>query len=262
VGGVTITADIQRPIGGCATPCPVIILVHGGAWRMGSKGDLTTLLARPTKLAPLLGSGYGFVVLVVDYRMACNPLHPPDGVRVELCGYPFPAAEQDVQAAVDWAHKNIATYGGDPNRITMLGFSAGAQIALDIATAGHGLVAVGAWSPPIDFAACANVCPAMTNYVGCSPMTCPSAWAAATAKNFVTPATPPTFIANSTQETIPLAWAQEFSDALRANGVPVEFQTIVGTLHAEQYMTAVLADGRTVLEHTLDFLKRTSRAAR
>lgn len=87
-----------------AGPLPVILFVHGGSWNSGSPADYG-FVARG--LAP-----EGFVVVLAGYR-----LHP----RVH-----FPAMLEDTAAAVAWTRANVARHGGDPNRIVLMGHSAGA----------------------------------------------------------------------------------------------------------------------------------------
>jgi len=83
---------------------PVIIFVHGGSWASGSPDDYD-FIARA--LVP-----EGFVVALAGYR-----LHP----KVE-----FPAMLEDTASAIAWVKANIATHGGDPERIILAGHSAGA----------------------------------------------------------------------------------------------------------------------------------------
>ena len=94
-------------------PLPVILFIHGGSWNSGSPDDYS-FIARA--LAP-----EGFIVVLAGYR-----LHPH--VR-------FPAMLEDTAAAVAWTRTNIARHGGDPDRIVLMGHSAGAynvvQAALD-----------------------------------------------------------------------------------------------------------------------------------
>ena len=83
---------------------PVILFVHGGSWNSGSPADYG-FVARG--LAP-----EGFVVVLAGYR-----LHP----RVR-----FPAMLEDTAAAIAWTRENVARHGGDPDRIVLMGHSAGA----------------------------------------------------------------------------------------------------------------------------------------
>ena len=87
-----------------AGPLPVIMFVHGGSWNSGSPDDYG-FVARA--LAP-----EGFVVVLAGYR-----LHPSAH---------FPAMLEDTAAAVAWTRANIARHGGDPDRIVLMGHSAGA----------------------------------------------------------------------------------------------------------------------------------------
>ncbi|MBA4104159.1 MAG: alpha/beta hydrolase [Pirellula sp.] len=86
---------------------PVAFWIHGGGWETGDK---TQVDAKPKYFAD-----QGYVLVSVNYR-----LRP----QVEM-----ETIFQDVAKALGWTHKNIAQYGGDPNRIIVMGHSAGAQLA-------------------------------------------------------------------------------------------------------------------------------------
>jgi acetyl esterase/lipase len=86
---------------------PVLIFIHGGSWRSGDRANY-----------PALGNRFakeGIAVVVPSYRL--------------MPGAPHPAQVEDATAAVDWVLKNIAQYGGDPNRIYLSGHSAGGHLA-------------------------------------------------------------------------------------------------------------------------------------
>jgi arylformamidase len=88
---------------------PILIFVHGGAWRSGLAKDF----ADSAEL--FVNAGAHFVV--------------PDFVNViEAGGSLMPMAEQ-VRRAVAWVYKNAAGFGGDPNRIHIAGRSSGAHLA-------------------------------------------------------------------------------------------------------------------------------------
>jgi acetyl esterase/lipase len=86
---------------------PVIVFFYGGSWKSGER-DLYDFAGRAL-------AEQGFVVVIPDYRLVPQ-------VR-------FPAFVEDGAAAVAWAEKNVARFGGDPARITLSGHSAGAHIA-------------------------------------------------------------------------------------------------------------------------------------
>jgi acetyl esterase/lipase len=97
--------DIRRATSRQAeVPVPVVIVFHGGGLVGGSK-DAT---ANPADYFASLG----FIGVNSNYRLA------PD--------HPWPAGPLDVGRAVTWLSENIAEYGGDPNRIFVLGISSGA----------------------------------------------------------------------------------------------------------------------------------------
>jgi triacylglycerol lipase len=91
---------------------PVLLFVHGGGFTRGDKhgpfypDNITAWAAK-----------HGMVGVNIDYRLA--PANP------------WPAAVEDIAAAVAWVHANIAQYGGDPDRIVLWGHSAGANDVAD-----------------------------------------------------------------------------------------------------------------------------------
>lgn len=90
------------------TGAPVLVMVHGGAWMIGSKGNDAVVL---NKVDHYLPKGYVFVS--VDY-----PMDPPD---------PLKEAES-VAKAIAFVQRHIRAYGGDPERIVVMGHSAGAHL--------------------------------------------------------------------------------------------------------------------------------------
>lgn len=89
-----------------------IVLVHGGGWVGGSKADLTSGIPSFRQQFP----GYAFAN--INYRLA-------SGGTSNL----FPTQEQDVQAAVGLITTNHAAFGIS-SRVVLVGFSAGAHLAL------------------------------------------------------------------------------------------------------------------------------------
>jgi acetyl esterase/lipase len=99
--------DLYLPTPGPA-PSPLVVFVHGGAFRAGDKAD-----PRPQFVA-LRGRGYA--VASLNYRLSGEA--------------PFPAGVEDVLAAVRWLRAHAARYGIDPDRFGAWGESAGGYFAV------------------------------------------------------------------------------------------------------------------------------------
>ncbi len=98
--------DIYLPAGEISG-VPVLLFLHGGAWRNGSKDWMGGLAPVIVDLPAIL--------VCPSYRLA--PRNP------------FPAALHDVLDALDWVYRNIGARGGDPQRIALGGHSAGGHLA-------------------------------------------------------------------------------------------------------------------------------------
>ncbi len=96
--------DIYTP---GADNAPVVIYVHGGAWRAGSK--------RSVKSMPDYFNGLGYIFVSVGYT-----LYPRANVERQA---------REVGQAVNWVRANISKYGGNPDRIALMGHSAGSHLA-------------------------------------------------------------------------------------------------------------------------------------
>ena len=100
---------------------PVVVFFYGGGWDSGAKADYAWV---GRALA-----GQGFVTVVPDYRI-----------------YPqakWPDFLQDSALAVRWARDHAADYGGQPAKLVLMGHSAGAYNAVDLALDERWLTAVG-----------------------------------------------------------------------------------------------------------------------
>lgn len=96
---------------------PVVVFIHGGNWDSGSK-NLYSFIGR--RLAKQGRAADAVVVVIINYRLAPDVL--------------VPCMADDAARAVVWTTKNIANFGGDPNRIFTMGHSAGGGLAALLAT--------------------------------------------------------------------------------------------------------------------------------
>ncbi len=86
---------------------PVVFWIHGGGWQTGDKTSV--------QLKPKAFVDKGFVFVSTNYRLL-------PGVEMETIF-------RDIAKSMHWVHNHIAEHGGDPNRILVMGHSAGAQLA-------------------------------------------------------------------------------------------------------------------------------------
>ena len=109
------TLDLYTPQG--KSGVPVVLFVHGGGYTGGDKNANPTLFSN----VPIWFGRQGVLGATMNYRLAPAA--------------PWPAGAQDVALAVEWLKKNVQSYGGDPVRIFLFGYSAGgthvASYALD-----------------------------------------------------------------------------------------------------------------------------------
>lgn len=97
--------DVHAPAD--AKNLPVVFWIHGGGWQAGDKSMV--------QLKPKAFVERGYVFVSTNYRLLPK-------VEIETIF-------RDVAKALGWTHKNVAAHGGDPNRILVMGHSAGAQLA-------------------------------------------------------------------------------------------------------------------------------------
>ena len=105
--------DVYSPASGSGRP--VIVWIHGGAWKIGDK--------RGVQLKPGVFTKKGFIFISINYRF------------VPTVDWKTQAG--DVATAIQYVHKNVKKVGGSPDRIYVMGHSAGAHLAELITTDGR-----------------------------------------------------------------------------------------------------------------------------
>lgn len=123
-GGVSLTLDAFVPEGD--GPFPTGILVHGGGFTKGDKASFIKPLFEPLSQA-------GFTWFTINYRLA--PQHR------------FPACVEDVEAAIRWVKEHAKDYKADPERIALIGESAGGHLVSFVGVRGEGATRVAAVVP-------------------------------------------------------------------------------------------------------------------
>lgn len=218
-GGAPLRLDLCVPAG--RGPFAAVILVHGGGWIAGNKrGDTRPLLA------PLTAGGFAW--FSIDYRLAPQ--------------FRYPACLDDVCTAIRWVKAHAAEYNVDPNRIALIGESAGAHLVEMAAVLGPPDTRVAAVVPffgPSDLLAQTMARGALRRDVrsllGRTALddTTKKLLRDASPLNYVHPGLPPFLLFHGTSDRIvPYAQSVAFAERLKEAGVTCRLVTIPGGNHA------------------------------
>ena len=109
-GGRVLSLDVYLPSPRPATPSRPLLVVHGGFWAAGQRGEAS--------LASRALADHGYTVFDVEYRIAPQPN--------------WQTALGDVKCAVGWLKQHATTddWNVDPKKVALLGRSAGAHLVL------------------------------------------------------------------------------------------------------------------------------------
>lgn len=212
-------------------PSPVVIFFYGGGWRDGAKGDYEFVASSLTEA--------GYAVVIPDYRRY------PDVA--------FPAFVEDGAGAVSWVLDNAPSYGGDPDRVFLMGHSAGAHIAALISldarylakhNAERGRISglIGLSGPydflPIESGYLLDVFPEKTRTQS-QPV------------NFVSADAPPTLLVHgSDDDVVSVSNSRNLAAQLSHHGVDVDLRVYDGAGHAT--VAAALAPALAFIGDTLE----------
>lgn len=188
---------------------PVVLIVHGGGW-MG--GD------REKDIVPVFAPfATNFTWFTISYRLA-----PTNR---------WPACYEDVQTAIRWVKAHAAEFKGDPERIALLGYSAGGQLATLAGTRAEAdtrVQAIAALAPPTDLVADnerrGGLSISMRNLFHWDSTNLTDSVRAVLKENspltYVQPGLPPfLIIQGSADKTVPAGQSLAFQKALQSAGV-------------------------------------------
>jgi len=230
-----LALDVHRPAPGLAG-APVVVFLHGGSWRHGDRLGYRFVGQRL--------AAAGALVLVPDYRKAP--------------GHAFPDFMHDAAAAVAWARDNASRLGGDPDRLFLMGHSAGAHIVALLATDGRYLAQAGlrpadlagvvALAGPYDFLPLTD--PELREVFG------PEArWPESQPVNFVGGDEPPFLLMHGDRDRI--VWprnSERLAARLAAAGSEARYVPIEGVGHIRILLGLRREDPSRAMEETLGFL--------
>lgn len=210
VEGSALLANLAYPDGPGSRPA--ILSVHGGRWRAGNRTDASSI--KVTEWAE-----FGFVAMSIDYRL--------------VGGSPAPAPYLDLRCAIRWLHAHADDYGIDPQRIYLIGQSAGGHMVSLAGTLGDGpYPKAGGWADaPGDVRAVISVAAAYElNTLSWGNLWTPvtgdveEARRAASPMTHVSATTKPTLVIHSDDDkSVPVQQAMDFVEKLKAAGVQHRF---------------------------------------
>ncbi|ORY58343.1 cholinesterase [Leucosporidium creatinivorum] len=117
-----LTINVQRPAGVSATAkLPVMYWIFGGAFLLGG----TTMYDGSALVARSVALGQPIVFVSVNYRLNSFGFLPGKEVAADSSAS-VNAGLLDQRLGLEWVQKNIANFGGDPDKVTIFGESAGA----------------------------------------------------------------------------------------------------------------------------------------
>jgi triacylglycerol lipase len=219
--GTPLLLTLVRPVGG--KNLPILLNIHGGGWVAGCRDTTMSTMAHDR-------AQDGYLFLDVDYRLA--PFHP------------YPAACDDLQAAVAWIAEHAASYGGDPTRIGVFGWSAGGHLAALLALTSPIPITCGvSWAGDMDL----RDPPLLDNrlfpygHAGCVMAflcTCihdhPQLYADVSPVNHLSPTSPPLLVIHGASDRVVTpSQARIVKDAAARTGAPVEVILIPDAGHID-----------------------------
>jgi acetyl esterase/lipase len=222
-------ADVYEPTG--EGPFPAIVYIHGGSWRSGDKKDFRRLAS------DLAAKGY--VGLSINYNTHSHS---------------WPTSYQQSLAAVRFVQNHAAQYRVDPNKVIVLGTSAGGELAALVALKRHEPSV-----PPVAGAVilngvynlAANVY-VINRYLGAHCDKAPDDCKAASPLMQVKTGEPPFFVGHGTSDhLVPYSQAKIFSDALHAAGDTVTLYSAQGGGHSYWAKKAYYDANLTAVENFL-----------
>jgi acetyl esterase/lipase len=247
--GTALPADIYTR-GPSARAEPVVVLIHGGGFDAGDKSG-TASYAREL-------SRDGYVVMNVNYTLT-TAQRPGFDLQI-----------REIRAALEWAATSIQRYGGDPQHVGVVGFSAGGYLAAMAALENNRVTttprvrSVVTLSAPFDLMSfqqlfrsrlldcglrpqCAAIpVPPLAafavigRFLGCSLDRCDHALLqSASPVNQVTATAPRFVMFNSAHEIVPVTQATRMLQQLREVGCPSSLSIVKGQRHGADYLPVV-----------------------
>jgi acetyl esterase len=226
-GKYSLLLDAHIPDG--TGPFPAVLLVHGGAWVGGDR-----IISVEPLFKPLTDAGFAW--FSISYRLAGDVVRNPIAAALHLGG-----AENDVRRAVAFVKEHASEYHVNPNKIVLIGESAGGQLAAMAALRpdpGGAVQGVVAFYTPSDLVSLVRSSSMIPNNVrdAVEGTSFDDILMAGLKKfspiNFVSATSPPFLLIHGTDDNIvPVAQSERFCDKFRTAGADCELYRVEGGGH-------------------------------
>lgn len=223
--------DIYLPANREVQSTKSLILIHGGGWNSGSKADFMTYIdSFKTRLPE-------YAIFNINYRLV-------NGSHV------FPVPENDVKQAVDFIATNAETYHVNKDNFSLLGFSAGAHLALLQAYkyASPKVKVVVDYFGPTDLVSMYHkpwhplVPLALQMITGASPESNKAIFEQSSPAHFVSPKSPPTLILHGEKDiVVNVSQSKLLAEKLQAAGVKHELHIYSKEGHGRWYGNSLVS---------------------
>ncbi|MFE4711523.1 alpha/beta hydrolase [Paenibacillus sp. NPDC056722] len=223
---------------------PVIMYIHGGGWISGQASDLSSIMR--------WYADQGWLVVSVDYRLASDQYATWD------------KAPADVAYGLTWVSKHAEEWGGDNNRLIVMGDSAGGNLAVNLgwaAATNEAMQDITIPKPKAVIAGYPVVNPGYTydygqkwwngqrpkdftaDYIGGSPKEHPERLSAISSLTYASPSAPPTLIvAAENDDFIPAQGTYEVVQKAKDMGVNITLRKFPSTHHGFDVIPGTLGD--------------------
>jgi acetyl esterase/lipase len=238
VNGKSLQIDFYKPRN-LTKPVLLLVFVHGGGWKGGKRSDYLVYLVDFAKK--------GYITATVSYRLKNDSI--------------YPACVQDVSDAMHWIFCNAGKFGYNPDRVAMIGGSAGGHLVLMttydfkepsiqldsiyLATRPHKIKAVVDIYGPVDMTTpYSQTHPLVTGFIGHSYSEKPELYWEASPAKYLNKDLPPTLIFQGTSDNlVPPSQSDTLKACLDRLGVASEYyrlplwpHTMDIALRPNQYM--------------------------
>lgn len=238
-------------------PFPGMLVVHGGAWRIGTRAQLAGVAATLAE--------QGYTAVAISYRLAPSAT--------------FPAQIYDCQAAVRWMRKNASEYKIDPQHIGGFGYSAGGHLVAllgvlndkdfkeegvpaDAPSARLQVVLAG--GAPCDFRDLPPRSGILSYWLAGTRAEKPDNYCNASPANFITADDPPMYFFHGVDDAIvPVNSPEKMVESLKAAGLTAEMHEVKNAGHLQtMFDRGAIEQAKIFADHYLKPVDATAAASR